>query len=63
MRRSTKVWWQSKTMLVNILTIVVVILVQVINSPELKDYSKIAVVVLAFANIILRILTTDPIRK
>ena len=50
-------------MLVNILTIVVVILVQVINSPELKDYSKIAVVVLAFVNIILRILTTDPIRK
>lgn len=56
-----KPWWTSKTLWVNALTLVALILGTVIQWPELADYGAQIAGVLAIVNTVLRFITDRPV--
>ena len=56
-----KPWYESKTIWVNVLTLVAVIIASVSNWPELQQYGAQLATALAVVNVCLRLITHEGI--
>lgn len=56
-----KPWWESKTIWVNILTLLGVIITSVTAWPELQKYGAQLATALAVVNVMLRMITSEGI--
>jgi uncharacterized membrane protein len=57
-----KPWYESKTVWVNVLSLIVLIIMQVMQWPEAADYTRQLAMALSIVNVLLRFITTDGIR-
>lgn len=58
----TKKWWESKTIWTNVLTLLAIIVGQLLGWEELSDYAPSLIMISNLINILLRVITTMPIR-
>ena len=57
-----KRWYKSKTVWVNVLSLVAMILATVVQWPELRDVAPQIVYALAIVNVLLRFVTSESVR-
>ena len=56
-----KPFYLSKTLIVNTLTLIILILLSLAGSPILSEYSEALTAIVAILNIVLRFITKEPI--
>jgi hypothetical protein len=59
--QTTKSWWQSKTIWINVLTLIVVIVTQLMGWEELKAYAPELLITSNVINLVLRVISTAAI--
>ena len=59
--QATKSWWQSKTIWINVLTLIVVIVTQLMGWEELKAYAPELLITSNVINLVLRVISTAAI--
>ena len=59
--QTTKSWWQSKTIWINVLTLVFVIVTQLMGWEELKAYAPELLITSNVINLVLRVISTAAI--
>ena len=59
--QTTKAWWQSKTIWINVLTLVFVIVTQLMGWEELKAYAPELLITSNVINLVLRVISTAAI--
>lgn len=57
-----KRWYKSKTVWINVLSLVAMILATVVQWPELSDIAPQIVYALAIVNVLLRFVTSESVR-
>ena len=58
----TKKWWESKTIWTNVITLLAIVDGQLLGWQELSDYAPSLIMISNLLNILLRVITTMPIR-
>jgi uncharacterized membrane protein len=58
----SKQWWRSKTIWINILTLVAVIISQIMGWEDMKSYAPTLLIVSNAINLVLRFISTAPIK-
>lgn len=58
----SKQWWESKTIWVNILTLVAMIISQIMGWEDMKSYAPTLLIVSNAINLVLRFISTAPIK-
>lgn len=58
----TKNWWESKTLWVNVLTLVAMVISQIMGWEDMQQYAPQLLVISNVINMALRFLTTTPIK-
>ena len=58
----SKQWWRSKTIWINILTLVAVIISQIMGWEDMKSYAPTLLIVSNAINLVLRFISTSPIK-
>ncbi len=56
-----KPWYESKTIWVNVLTVVIVIVTSMMSWPDMQQYGAQLTTMLAVVNVILRLITSEGI--
>ncbi|MFN9112579.1 MAG: hypothetical protein ACK5XN_21135 [Bacteroidota bacterium] len=60
--QATKNWWESKTLWVNVLTLLAMVISQVMGWDDMQQYAPQLLVISNVINMALRFLTTMPIK-
>lgn len=60
--QATKNWWESKTLWVNVLTLLAMVIGQVMGWDDMQQYAPQLLVISNVINMALRFLTTMPIK-
>ena len=60
--QATKNWWESKTLWVNVLTLLAMVISQVMGWDDMQQYAPQLLVISNVVNMALRFLTTMPIK-
>lgn len=60
--QATKNWWESKTLWVNVLTLLAMVISQVMGWDDMQQYAPQLLMVSNLVNLALRFLTTMPIK-
>jgi len=58
----SKQWWESKTIWINILTLVVMIISQIMGWEDMKSYAPTLLIISNAINLVLRFISTAPIK-
>jgi hypothetical protein len=58
----SKQWWKSKTIWINILTLVAMIISQITGWEDMKSYAPTLLIVSNAINLVLRFISTAPIK-
>ena len=58
----SKQWWESKTIWINILTLVAMIISQITGWEDMKSYAPTLLIVSNAINLVLRFISTAPIK-
>jgi uncharacterized membrane protein len=58
----SKQWWRSKTIWINILTLVAMIISQITGWEDMKSYAPTLLIVSNAINLVLRFISTAPIK-
>lgn len=56
-----KPWYESKTIWVNVLTVVIVLVTSMMSWPDMQQYGAQLTTMLAVVNVILRLITSEGI--
>lgn len=56
-----KPWYESKTIWVNILTVIIVLVTSMMSWPDMQQYGAQLTTMLAVVNVILRLITSEGI--
>lgn len=59
--QTTKSWWQSKTIWINVLTLIVAMIAQLMGWEELKAYAPELLITSNVINLVLRVISTAAI--
>jgi len=59
--QTTKAWWQSKTIWINVLTLMVTLIAQLMGWEELKAYTPELLIASNAINLVLRFISTAAI--
>lgn len=62
-RRNTKPWWESKTVWVNSLTLIVLFLTTLVDLDIPADWEKAIVGIIALLNVFLRFITSQALEN
>ena len=60
--QATKNWWESKTLWVNVLTLLAMVISQVMGWDDMQQYAPQLLMISNLVNLALRFLTTIPIK-
>lgn len=60
--QATKNWWESKTLWVNVLTLLAMVISQVMGWDDMQQYAPQLLMISNLVNLALRFLTTMPIK-
>lgn len=60
-RRQSKPWWKSKTIWANVISAAVAVLLLVSQSPSFAEYGEYLALAQGILNIVLRLVTTQPV--
>jgi hypothetical protein len=58
----SKQWWESKTIWVNILTLLAMVISQIMGWEDMKSYAPTLLIVSNAINLVLRFVSTAPIK-